>query len=299
MHKDQPPDLSARDLRLAYEGKAVVEGLDLQLHPGRITTVVGPNGSGKSTVLRALARLMRPSAGDIVLDGRSIHSTPSREVAQRLAILPQTPTAPEGLTVESLVWYGRHPYQGAFGGRSDADREAVAAALSRTGMTVFASRRLETLSGGQRQRAWIAMALAQGTPLLLLDEPTTYLDLSHQLEVLLLLTRLNAEEGKSIVMVLHDLNQAARFSHDLVVVAAGRVVARGEPREVINREMLRDVFALEAHILADPDCGAPLVVPYALARAKQEGKAPASVKAAPGVDGSGVGSHQPSGVRPR
>lgn len=264
-----PPDpapLSTRNLRLGYGQTVIVPGLDLRLTGGRITSIIGPNGCGKSTLLRALARLLPAGGGSIHLYGQALHSLPPREVARRLAILPQGPAAPEGLSVEDLVWFGRHPHQGRFPVRREEDREAVAWALAQTGMTVFAGRPLEALSGGQRQRAWIAMSLAQQTDILLLDEPTTYLDLSHQLEVLHLAQRLNRDQGKTVVMVLHDLNQAVRYSDELVAMRAGQVYAQGRPGDLMTDSLLRDVFGLKAHILADPDTGRPHVIPYALTR---------------------------------
>ncbi|MFC4456158.1 ABC transporter ATP-binding protein [Deinococcus sonorensis] len=258
--------LSTDQLRLSYGRSIIIPGLDLQVPGGRITSVIGPNGSGKSTLLRALARLLPVESGQIQLYGQALHALPSREVARRLAILPQGPTAPEGLTVEELVWFGRHPHQGPFSVRRPEDREAVQWALDQTGMRVFAARPLEALSGGQRLRAWIAMSLAQQTDILLLDEPTTYLDLSHQLEVLHLAQRLNREQGKTVVMVLHDLNQAVRYSDEIIAMKSGEVYAQGEAGEVLTQALLRDVFGLKAHLLQDPDTGRPHVIPYALTR---------------------------------
>ena len=264
------PSLQTRGLTLGYGVRTVVQDLNLSVAAGRITTLVGANGCGKSTLLRALSRLLAPSGGSVLLDGGDLHRLPAREVARKLAILPQGPTAPEGLTVEQLVWFGRHPHQGLLAARGDRDRERVAWALAQTGMTAFASRPLDALSGGQRQRAWIAMSLAQDTPVLLLDEPTTYLDLSHQLEVLHLVQRLNREEGKTVVMVLHDLNQAVRYSDELVAVAGGQVYAQGDPAALMTPDLLRDVFGLRAHLLSDPDTGRPHIIPYGLARRADE-----------------------------
>jgi iron complex transport system ATP-binding protein len=259
-------NLSTRALNLGYETRPVVEGLNLELKPGCITTIVGANGCGKSTILRALARLLKPRAGAALLDGKAIHMLPTKTVAKRLAILPQAPIAPEGLTVEALAWFGRYPHQGFMQQRSSLDAEIVNRALEQTRMTPFKDRTLESLSGGQRQRAWITMSLAQDTPILLLDEPTTYLDLKHQLEVLHLLKELNTEGGKTVVMVLHDLNQAAQFSHELVVVKDGRVVAQDSPERVLTLELLRDVFGLEVHLIRDPGSGKPHVIPFGIAR---------------------------------
>ncbi len=261
-----PPKLVAHDLSLGYGHQRVTDHLHLNLSAGAVTTIIGANGCGKSTLLRALARLLRPEGGSVLLDGHDIHRRPSAEVARALSILPQGPSAPEGLTVEELVWFGRHPHQGAFGQRREGDRAAVHEALDQTGMTVFASRPVDRLSGGQRQRAWIAMCLAQGTETVLLDEPTTYLDLSHQLEVLELVRRLNREHGKTIVMVLHDLNQAVRYSDEIVALRHGEVYRQGPAADIMTRDLLREVFSLEAHLLTDPDTGRPHVIPYAIAR---------------------------------
>ncbi|OLV16493.1 ABC transporter ATP-binding protein [Deinococcus marmoris] len=258
--------LSTHDLKLAYGTSVIVPHLNLSLKGGLVTSIIGPNGCGKSTLLRALARLRPVTGGNVELYGQALHSLPSKEVARRLAILPQGPTAPEGLSVEELVWFGRHPHQGRFPVRRPEDREAVAWALSQTGMTIFAGRPLEALSGGQRQRAWIAMSLAQQTEILLLDEPTTYLDLSHQLEVLQLAQRLNREQGKTVVMVLHELNQAVRYSDEIIAMQGGEVYAQGRPEDVLTPELLADVFNLKAHILSDPDTGRPYIIPYALTR---------------------------------
>ncbi|MEU8789127.1 ABC transporter ATP-binding protein [Streptomyces sp. NPDC048643] len=255
------PDLRATGLRLAYDGRAVVDGLDLVVPPGRITAIVGANACGKSTLLRALARLMAPRAGTVELDGRALHSMPSRELAQRLGILPQSPVAPEGLTVIDLVNRGRSPHQTWWRQWSRADEQAVGQALAATGMTDLADRPVDELSGGQRQRAWIAMAVAQGTEVLLLDEPTTYLDLAHQIDVLDLITDLNRREHRTIVMVLHDLNQACRYADHVVAMKSGRIVAEGSPAEVITVKTVEDVFDLNCRITTDPVSDTPLVIP--------------------------------------
>lgn len=261
-----PEPLSTHALKLAYGQNVIIPDLDLTVAGGQVTSIIGPNGCGKSTLLRALARLLPTGAGHIELYGQALHALHSREIARRLAILPQGPTAPEGLSVEDLVWFGRHPHQGRFPVRRAEDREAVQWALDQTGMRVFAARPLEALSGGQRQRAWIAMSLAQQTDILLLDEPTTYLDPSHQLEVLHLAQRLNREQGKTVVMVLHDLNQAVRYSDRLIAMRGGQVYAHGPAGDVLTHDLLRDVFGLKAHLLPDPDTGRPHVIPYALTR---------------------------------
>ncbi len=277
--------LQARDITLAYDGVPVIAGVDLPVPPGQITALIGPNGCGKSTLLRGLARLLKPRAGAVYLDGAAISALPTKELARRLGILPQSPTAPEGLTVRDLVAQGRYPHQGWFQQWSREDEAVVARALDITGTTALAGRPLDTLSGGQRQRAWIAMALAQETPILLLDEPTTFLDIAHQLEVLHLLERLNREEGRTIVMVVHDLNHAARYAGHLVAMAEGRIVVAGPPREVLTPATLREVFAVEVDILTDRRTGAPICVPYGLCS-----PAAPSLGAAPG----GERAHQPA-----
>ncbi|WP_344604479.1 ABC transporter ATP-binding protein [Sporichthya brevicatena] len=256
-----PSRLRAEGIRLGYGEQVIVEHLDLDLMAGAVTAVIGPNGCGKSTVLRALARLMPTRAGHVVLDGKRIDKVPTKEVARTLGVLPQAPTAPEGLTVADLVARGRHPHQAWYRQWSSDDEESVAAALQWTGIADLAERTVDTLSGGQRQRAWISMALAQGTDLLLLDEPTTFLDLAHQVDVLDLVERLNREAGRTVLMVLHDLNLAARYSDHLIAMKAGRIVAAGPPREVLTEQLLAEVFGLEARVIPDPVSGSPLVVP--------------------------------------
>ena len=253
--------LAADGVRLAYGPDVVVDSLDLELTEGSFTAIVGPNGCGKSTLLRALGRLMRPTGGQVLLDGRAITSTPTREVAKILGMLPQTPVAPEGLTVAELVARGRHPHQSWLRQWSRDDESVVAEALAWTDMAELADRPVDALSGGQRQRAWISMALAQGTDLMLLDEPTTYLDLSHQIDVLELVARLHAERGRTVVVVLHDLNLAARYAQRLVAMKDGVLVSSGTPEEVLTEQLLADVFDLEARVIPDPVTGTPMVVP--------------------------------------
>lgn len=255
------PELRATGLRLSYDNRVVVDGLDLAVPPGRITAIVGANACGKSTLLRALARLLTPREGAVQLDGRALQSIPTRELAQRLGILPQSPTAPEGLTVIDLVNRGRSPHQTWWRQWSKADEQAVHGALAATDMTDLADRPVDELSGGQRQRAWIAMAVAQGTPVLLLDEPTTYLDLAHQIDVLDLITDLNRRENRTVVMVLHDLNQACRYADHVVAMKSGRIVAEGSPAEVITEETVEDVFDLTCRITLDPVSNTPMVIP--------------------------------------
>jgi len=253
--------LRAEGLTLGYGDRRVVEGLDLAVVDGGITAVIGPNGCGKSTLLRALGRLLRPEQGEVLLDGRRIDRMRSRDVARLLGTLPQAPVAPEGLTVGELVARGRHPHQSWLRQWSAQDEAAVDEALGWTGMSELADRPLEQLSGGQRQRAWISMALAQGTDVLLLDEPTTYLDLAHAVDVLDLVDRLHHDRGRTVVMVLHDLNLAARYADLLVVMHHGRVAASGRPGEVLTAELLEEVFGLRAAVVPDPVSEAPLVVP--------------------------------------
>ncbi len=259
--RDEPVRLAAQRLRLAYDDQVVVDSLDLELTDGSFTAIVGPNGCGKSTLLRALGRLLRPTSGQVLLDGRAISRTPTREVATVLGLLPQTPVAPEGLTVGDLVARGRHPHQSWLRQWSRDDEAVVAEALAWTDLAGLAERPVDTLSGGQRQRAWISMALAQGTDLLLLDEPTTYLDLSHQIDVLDLVARLHTERGRTVVVVLHDLNLAARYAERLIAMKDGVLVGSGTPAEVLTEQLLADVFDLEARVLPDPVTGTPMVVP--------------------------------------
>ncbi len=256
-----PARLSAQDLATGYGQRRVIDELNLVIADHQVTTIIGPNGCGKSTLLRALARLVAPQAGQVVLDGKSIHALSTRHVATRLTLLPQTPLAPDGLLVRDLVGRGRHPHQSWLHQCSKDDETVIEQVMGWTSISDLAERPIDQLSGGQRQRAWIAMALAQNTELLLLDEPTTHLDLAHQVELLELVRRLNRERGRTIVMVLHDLNLAARYSDHLVVMAEGTIVAQGSPRSVLTAEVLQSSFGLKARIMTDPESGRPLVVP--------------------------------------
>jgi iron complex transport system ATP-binding protein len=253
--------IRTESLTLAYDQATVVPSLDLLIPSGKITALVGPNGCGKSTLLRGMARLLAPRSGAVYLDGIAIQQVPTRELAKQLGILPQNPVAPEGLTVRELVAQGRYPHQSWFQQWSTHDEQAVEHALLVTGMTALAHRPVDALSGGQRQRAWIAMTLAQETDVLLLDEPTTFLDMAHQIEVLHLLGQLHAQ-GHTIVLVVHDLNLAARFAHHLIAMRAGKLVAQGAPAEIMTPELLRDVFNVAADVVHDPRTGVPLCLPY-------------------------------------
>ncbi|GAA2222988.1 ABC transporter ATP-binding protein [Streptomyces amakusaensis] len=253
----------ARGLTLAYEDRTVVHGIDLAIPEGRVTVIVGPNACGKSTTLRALGRLLKPAGGAVLLDGAELAKIPTKTIARAIGLLPQSPVAPEAITVADLVSRGRQPHQAWWKQWSEEDERAVTDAMERTDVTDLAERSVDELSGGQRQRVWIAMALAQDTEVLLLDEPTTFLDISHQVEVLDLVRRLNHERGRTVVAVLHDLNQAARYADHLVAMKDGRIVAEGPPAEVVTAELVREVFGLASVVVPDPVTGSPLVVPGA------------------------------------
>jgi iron complex transport system ATP-binding protein len=253
--------LIATRLSVGYGDSLILSALDLAIPSGRITAIVGANACGKSTLLRALSRLLLPKSGQVLLDGKSIHTRPTRELARQLGLLPQSPVAPEGITVADLVGRGRHPHHGLFASWTLSDDEAVAEALNVTKTADLAERPIDELSGGQRQRVWIAMALAQKTDILLLDEPTTFLDISHQVEVLDLLVDLNRTRGTTIVMVLHDLNLAARYADHLVAMVDGSPHAEGTPEAVLTEEMVRTVFGLESRIIIDPTSGRPMMLP--------------------------------------
>lgn len=253
--------LHVKDLSVGYGERTVLDTLNVDIKRGAVTSIVGPNGCGKSTLLRTMSRLLNPTKGEIVLDGKSIHDIPTRKLATQLGLLPQTPIAPDGIVVADLVGRGRTPHQGILGRWSQQDYDIVAEALETTGISDLAERSIDELSGGQRQRVWIAMALAQRTETLLLDEPTTYLDVKHQLDVLDLLTELNRDRGTTIVMVLHDLNLAARYSDELVAVSGGKVFAHGHPREVITKENVKSVFGIDSVIITDPVSDQPAVMP--------------------------------------
>lgn len=253
--------LAAEGVQLAYDDHVVVHDLDIAIPDGQVTVIVGPNACGKSTLLRSLARLLKPSNGRVILDGQLIQSLPTKEVARRLGLLPQSPIAPEGILVVDLVARGRTPHQKLFQQWSESDEQAVRAALESTGTADLADRAVDELSGGQRQRVWIAMALAQETELLLLDEPTTFLDITHQIDVLDLVRDLNEERHRTVVVVLHDLNLACRYAHHIVMMRDGEIVTSGPPADVITADSVREVFGLDCIVIDDPISETPLVVP--------------------------------------
>lgn len=266
------PQLTARNLQLGYLNHLVIEDVSLRFPAGKITALVGVNGSGKSTILKALARLLKPQRGDVLLDGQSIYDVPTKMLARQLTLLTQSPRAPAHLSVYDLVSYGRFPFRKGLSALRAADHQAIARALSLTHLEALAQREVATLSGGQRQRAWVAMALAQETPLLLLDEPTTHLDMGHGLELLELLKSLNQTQGRTIIMVLHDLNNASRYAHHMVALASGKVAAEGTPKEVMTRANLRRIFQVEADMIQDPQSGATLCIAQRyIGEAKAEG----------------------------
>jgi iron complex transport system ATP-binding protein len=258
--------ISTKGLTLGYGEDVIINELDLTIPEGLITVFIGSNGCGKSTLLRSLARLLRPQLGTVVLDGTDIAKMPTKKVAQKLAILPQAPVAPEGLTVMQLVKQGRYPYQNWLNQWSEEDEKAVNYALEVTNMSEFSERMVDSLSGGQKQRAWIAMTLAQETDIILLDEPTTYLDMTHQIEILDLLYELNQSEQRTIVMVLHDLNLACRYADHIVAVHEKKIYKQGNPEEVVTPELVSTVFRLKCQITCDPICGTPLCIPYSKGR---------------------------------
>ncbi|GAA1424015.1 ABC transporter ATP-binding protein [Catellatospora coxensis] len=253
--------LRAEGLTLGYDAEPIVRDLDVTILDGKVTAIVGANACGKSTLLRGLARLLRPRQGSVLLDEKAMAGLSTLEVAKVLGLLPQSPLAPDGITVADLVSRGRYPHQGWFRTWNDRDHDAVARALDATGTADLVDRPLRQLSGGQRQRVWIAMALAQDTDLLLLDEPTTYLDINHQVELLRLLRTLNAQAGKTIVAVLHDINLASRYCDHIIAMADGAIVAEGAPSEVITAELVAKVFGLSCVIVPDPIAGTPIIVP--------------------------------------
>ncbi|MFI9065389.1 ABC transporter ATP-binding protein [Streptomyces sp. NPDC053429] len=255
--------LTARNVTLGYDQRVIAEDLSVEIPDNSFTVIVGPNACGKSTLLRALSRMLKPSAGQVLLDGQAIASMPAKKVAKTLGLLPQSSIAPDGITVADLVSRGRHPHQGLLRQWSKQDEQVVAESMAATGVAELAGRAVDELSGGQRQRVWIAMALAQQTPLLLLDEPTTYLDIQHQLDVLDLCAELHENQGRTLVAVLHDLNHAARYATHLIALRGGVVVAEGPPAQVVTAELVEEVFGLRCQIIEDPETGTPLVIPAA------------------------------------
>lgn len=253
--------LNAKDLTLKYDQRCIVDSLTATIPEGKVTMIVGANACGKSTLLRGLSRLLKPAGGSVTLDGKDIHTRPVKELAKVLGLLPQHPTAPDGITVQDLVGRGRYPHQGFFRSSNAEDERAVRQAMEVTDTLQLADRNVDELSGGQRQRVWIAMALAQETEVLLLDEPTTYLDLAHQVEVLDLVTDLNRRRGTTVAIVLHDLNLAARYADHVIAMKGGAIVAEGNSAEVITEDLVRDVFGLESRVVPDPISGTPLIVP--------------------------------------
>ncbi|CAL9576162.1 ABC transporter ATP-binding protein [Streptomyces sp. enrichment culture] len=255
--------LSAEDVTLAYDQRVIAERLSVEIPDHSFTVIVGPNACGKSTLLRALSRMLKPQQGRVLLDGQAIQSMPAKKVARTLGLLPQSSIAPDGITVGDLVGRGRYPHQGLLRQWSAEDERVVRESMDRTGVGDLADRHVDELSGGQRQRVWIAMALAQQTPLLLLDEPTTYLDIHHQIDVLDLCAELHEEHGRTLVAVLHDLNHAARYATHLIALRDGKVVAEGAPGDIVTAELVEEVFGLRCQIIDDPETGTPLIVPAA------------------------------------
>ena len=260
MNKKQQ-SFEAKNIVTGYEKKVIIDGIDLSIPSNKISVIIGSNGCGKSTLLKTLARLIKPVSGDIIIDGKKITTIPSKKLAQVLGLLPQSPVVPEGITVWDLVSRGRFPYQAFFKGMNKEDFEAVEEALEIMGITGLANRSVDELSGGQRQRVWIAMALAQQTDILLLDEPTTYLDIAYQVEILDLLTDLNRRRGTTIVMVLHDINLSARYADYIFALRKGKLVAQGTPEDVITSELIDTVFGLDCKVIKDTVSHSPFIVP--------------------------------------
>ncbi|MFE0601855.1 ABC transporter ATP-binding protein [Streptomyces sp. NPDC058892] len=271
--------LTAENVTLGYDRRVIAENLSVEIPDHSFTVIVGPNACGKSTLLRALSRMLKPSRGQVLLDGQAIGTLPAKQVAKTLGLLPQSSIAPDGITVADLVSRGRYPHQGLLRQWSPEDERIVNGAMASTGVAELADRAVDELSGGQRQRVWIAMALAQQTPLLLLDEPTTYLDIQHQIDVLDLCADLHETQGRTLVAVLHDLNHAARYATHLIAMRGGKVIAEGPPREVVTAGLVERVFGLRCQVIDDPETGTPLVIPAgrrARARAAAEVAEPAA-----------------------
>lgn len=256
--------ITTNELCIGYDDKLIVDKLDLSIKKGKITSLVGANGSGKSTILKGMSRLLKPKSGHVYLNGKAIFEQKTSEIAKQLATLPQNPTAPEGLTVAELIAYGRFPHQRGMGSLSKKDKEMITWAVDMTGMRQFANRAVDHLSGGQRQKAWIAMALAQDTEVMFLDEPTTFLDMAHQIEVLQLLEKLNKEEQRTIVMVIHDLNHASRYSQEIIAIKNGKIIESGPPSKVMTSGLLETVFGVKCDIIQDTRTEKPICLPYGL-----------------------------------
>lgn len=253
--------LQTEQIAAGYESKKILHGIDVVIPNNQINVIIGPNACGKSTLLKTMARLIKPIAGDDILDGKSIHKIPPKKLARVLGVLPQSPIAPEGISVADLVGRGRFPHQSLLSGWSEKDYQAVEEAMDMMGITELANRHLDELSGGQRQRVWIAMALAQQTDILFLDEPTTFLDITYQVEILDLLTDLNRKYGTTIVMVLHDINLAARYADYIFALRKGELIAEGRPSEIITDELIKDIFELDCTVIEDPVSKSPMIVP--------------------------------------
>ncbi len=256
--------IATQNLDIAYDNALIVENLEMAIPHNKVTSIIGPNGCGKSTVLKAVGRILKPKKGMVYLNGADISALSTKEIAKKMSILPQTPAAPGGLTVRELVAYGRFPHQNGFGKLTKEDKKVVEWAISATKLSELQHREVNTLSGGQRQRVWIAMALAQQTDLILLDEPTTYLDMAHQLEVLELLYSLNRNQGCTIAMVLHDLNLAARFSDYMIAIRGGKIIQHGTPEEVMIPKVLKETFSIDAEVVHEPRTGRPVCLTYSL-----------------------------------
>ena len=253
--------LQTQNLSVGYDETTIIEDLNLEIPAHKVSVIIGANGCGKSTLMKTLSRLLKPEKGQVVLDGKAVHGYPSTQLAQMLGLLPQSPTVPEGITVADLVARGRYPYRKFMQNMTKEDYAAVEDALERMGITELANRCVDELSGGQRQRVWIALALAQETDILLLDEPTTYLDIAYQVEILDLLTELNRRKGTTIVMILHDVNLSARYANHLFALCRGKLIAEGKPADVITEELKQKVYQLNCIVMKDPLSGAPLIVP--------------------------------------
>lgn len=253
--------LQAQDVTIGYDKRVISESLSVDIPDGAFTVIVGPNACGKSTLLRALSRLLAPTKGSVLLDGKAISSYPAKEVARRLGLLPQSSIAPDGIRVADLVARGRYPHQKLIRQWSADDESAVIEAMTATGVTELSGRLVDELSGGQRQRVWVAMVLAQQTPLMLLDEPTTFLDIAYQIDLLELCAELNKTGGRTLVAVLHDLNHACRYADHIIAMKAGAIVAEGRPADIITADLVRDVFGLPCRIIDDPESHTPLVIP--------------------------------------